>query len=88
MQIKFYHEINLFLAFAIMICLILFAFALHQVNGEETFSAMYRNRMRALHNTMVTSGSDQITSILDVGANTGTWSKMIKEFFPEVISLV
>lgn len=52
---------------------------------EEQFSKMFHSRMRELHDTMaeLKAWKEDIT-ILDVGANTGTWSKMIKTYFTEV----
>ena len=51
---------------------------------EEIYSAMYTKRLVSLRDMIVESESDPITSVLDVGANTGTWSKMIHGVFPEV----
>ena len=55
------------------------------VSGKETFSKMYQNRLIEIKTVYQNYAKDRnITNILDIGANEGTWSTLMHKFFPEV----
>lgn len=49
----------------------------------ETFTNMYQKSIQRLSTLISSSYADPIASIVDCGANTGDWTKMIQKYFPQ-----
>jgi hypothetical protein len=65
------------------ITLLLVAFVVPS-HGEETFGKMYRSRVIQLTSMLKMHYPILNMTILDVGANTGAWSVMMKSYFSNV----